>query len=117
MKKTTITLTFMGKAAEEIDRLASDVDVAVLLRDALSDFRRARIPIHAYVKERYPYLTPNQAENKVKEVARRLLLSEHLSKADVDMESKIVSGDVASDDDYDLPNLFEDTLFVGYPIE
>jgi hypothetical protein len=52
--------------------------VALLIRDALSDFRRAREPPDYYVRTRYPDRAPGWWKVKTETVRARLDLSRHL---------------------------------------
>jgi hypothetical protein len=62
----------------EVPKGESAQAVALLIRDALSDFRRTREPSDYYVKERYPAWTEERQDEKVARVEGRLALSKRL---------------------------------------
>jgi len=81
MKKVTITLEFEGESAEYIDAKSGGVDVGLLLRDALADFRIERTPPYAYVTKRYADSDDRFRRFKLGDVTKRIEFSAVLSNA------------------------------------
>lgn len=81
MKKVTITLEFEGESAEYIDAKSGGVDVGVLLKDALADFRHARMPVEEYVAKRYAESDDRFRRFKRGDVGKRVAFSAVLSNA------------------------------------
>jgi hypothetical protein len=83
MKKVTITLEFEGENAEYIAEKEGGVDVGLLLRDALADFRCARQTptVEAYVATRYGWPFTDFHRAKAHDVKKRIAFSEVLGKA------------------------------------
>lgn len=72
---------------DETERTAlADVDLALLFRDALGEFRGAREPARDYIARRYGAHTPEFRGEKFQELEVRVAAAKLLGRASVTME-------------------------------
>lgn len=81
--------------------------VAILIRDAISNFNGIRADAKQYVDERYWWMTDNQKEHKVQQVTERKeladqinLLSDEIAEFVAGKLGDAVEGDQQSDTEY-----------------